>query len=444
MKRSILAGSLGLSLALLTNTASAEEPWWKVPNPLASKPSAAAHQVPAVTLGRPVGLVPDDAPEEAVSATVSRGSIQPVAWNTPKAELARPQPIIRAQAGDAPVPSSPPPVPPPGFGPVAPLAPQERYNSGVVVDPPPGQSKGWMDWMKFGQGGTDGGYHNGERKMFESDHCYDQFSSPVSNPFIFEDPRALTEARPIFIWQKVPSSNYAYDGGNIFWAGTQLRVAFTDWFSVVVNKLGWIWNDPGQTYYGVNTALQQANGFSELMVGPKFTFLRNENTGTLMAGGLTFDIPTGPQKVFQNTGNLSLIPYLSFGQNFFKTDYGSMNFLMTPAYSYSTDSQRTDYFSLSGHLDYNVGNLNRIYPFVEVNWTNFTKAGTVRPLGFEGRDLINFGSTGVSGNNNVSLALGSRFMYNQHFQFGIAAEFPIAGRHDLLDFRVTTDFIIRY
>ena len=53
------------------------------------------------------------------------------------------------------------------------------------------------------------------RGWFRSDHCFDQFSSPISNPFLFEDPRALTEVRPIFMWQTTPSGNPRYRGGNV-------------------------------------------------------------------------------------------------------------------------------------------------------------------------------------------------------------------------------------
>ena len=35
---------------------------------------------------------------------------------------------------------------------------------------------------------------------FKSDHVFDGFISPVTNPFLFEDPRSLTEVRPIFMY----------------------------------------------------------------------------------------------------------------------------------------------------------------------------------------------------------------------------------------------------
>ena len=42
-----------------------------------------------------------------------------------------------------------------------------------------------------------------------SDHCFDRFISPLSNPFFFEDPRSLTEVRGIFIDNSLPGCRSA-------------------------------------------------------------------------------------------------------------------------------------------------------------------------------------------------------------------------------------------
>src|SRR5262249_46783738 len=108
----------------------------------------------------------------------------------------------------------------------------------------------------------------------------------------------------------------------------------------------------------------------------------------------------------------------------------------------------------SAHLDYDVGNLHKIYPLMELNWFSYTKAGTnvyvigdnvvVPKLGFEGADLINFGARGVAGHNFVSLAFGMRYKFCEAIQLGGAFEFPITGRRDLMDYRLTFDAIFRY
>src|SRR5262249_44717047 len=150
--------------------------------------------------------------------------------------------------------------------------------------------------------------------------------SPVTNPFLFEDPRSLTELRTIFMHQVTPDRNYAFRGGDIDYFGFQGRLALTDQWSIVMPKMvGWIWTDPKGGVPGFESHV----GITEVWIGPKFTFWRNEACGSVAAAGLNFQIPVGPGKVFQNTGTLSLTPYISYAQNFGKSSYGSWNFMNT-------------------------------------------------------------------------------------------------------------------
>jgi hypothetical protein len=335
------------------------------------------------------------------------------------------------------VPSTVPP-PPPGI----PSNPADLYPSGVVPDTGAAAGTGFWDKCKnvFDlQSGPFCGCSG--RKPFQSDHCFDGFISPVSNPFYFQDPRALTEVRPIFMYQSIPNKNYAFNGGNIEFFGVNASVALTQSISVVMTQLGGVWLHPGSgalpDYAGNRSDLVNLN------LGPQWTFLRNERSGTLGAVGLLFEIPTGGSRLMES-GGLSLFPYLTMGQNFGRSSYGSFNVLGEIGYSFATDSKPTDYFMTSLHLDYDIGNLHKIYPLLELNWRYYTSNGGARVQTFEGGDLINFGATDVSGRNNLSLAPGVRYKFNESFQLGTALEFPIVSTKDLMDFRWTLDFIIRY
>lgn len=70
-----------------------------------------------------------------------------------------------------------------------------------------------------------------------SDHCYDCFISPISNPFFFEDPRTLTEARFIYAHHKLPGT---LGGGDLDVVALQLRAALTDRLSIVAAKDGFV------------------------------------------------------------------------------------------------------------------------------------------------------------------------------------------------------------
>jgi hypothetical protein len=426
--RITVASGLSMAVALAVGFARAEEYHWRpalgTPTPLA----------PSASLGRPVPLTATSAPPAAAPAVVDH-QVRAAAYSP--AELAAPRPIVRAQSPDFAPPTLAPPPPPGG-----PPAPDERYNCGVVTEPPAPAANGlfskvgnWFSGIGFGDQATPGG-----RAWFQSDQCFPEFISPVTNPFLFEDPRALTEVRPIFIYQATPTTTPGARGGDVEFAGVQARLAVNERLSFVINKLGWIWDEPHEALAGEGPHV----GFAELWLGPKYTFLRNDSTKTLGAVGLTFQIPTGSAKVFQDTGSLSLTPYVSLGQHFLKTPYGSFNALDTLGYTVSVDNKRSDYLFDSFHLDFDVLDLHKIYPLLELNYFLYTSAGNDRPLNFEGRDLFNFGSTGVSGENQLSIAGGARYKVNENLQAGLAAEFPISGHHDLLDWRITVDLIFRY
>jgi hypothetical protein len=276
-------------------------------------------------------------------------------------------------------------------------------------------------------------------EWFKSDHAFDGFISPVTNPFLFEDPRSLTEVRPIFIAEKIPNSEPDFRGGNVIFFGTQLRLAITDRLSFVINKFGFESVNPGS-----GSEFHGDTGFAEFWFGPKYTFIRGENTGTLLAGGIQFQIPTGDHSNFQDTGSLSLVPYVSFAQSFLRDwSPGSFNTMVNTGYSFSVNNERSDYYYLSAHLDMNVLHQNHWFPLIEMNWFTYTTNGKSLPIGVEGQDLINFGGQ-ARGQGLLTMAFGTRYKFNEHYELGGAFEIPIAGPHDINAYRFTLDAIFRY
>jgi hypothetical protein len=386
------------------------------------------------------------APATAVGEDVTLGRPQPL--TDAESPSGIPRFTVRAQAADV-------PPPPPAFipgGPVAggggagPFTGATPYNCGQV------NSNGDLGfWSRCGQnlrrcfGDTTGVFAPSQgRNPLQSDHTMDFFASPVTNPFYFQDPRALTQIKPLFIWQHTSTSNPIWDGGNNFVAGFTGSVAFTPWLSLVINEVAWDWLDPKN---GAIAGLSKANGFSQVELGPQVTFIRDCQTGTAAAFGLTFEIPIGSSKVMADTGTLSLRPYFSFAQHFGKFQYGSFNFMNTTGYDLAVDNDRNDFLFSSFHLDFDVGDRHVFYPLVELNWIMYPYNGKARDLGFGGGDLYNFGSYGVAGHDELTVALGFRWKPIEAVQFGLAAQMNVLsnthGRH--LDvFRLTADVIFRY
>ena len=405
---------LGATLGLCVGSGFAGEIQWRPtaqPAPIASSVEAAAPRSPAASLGVPV-------PAAALGEPMPFGKLQA---QTPTGQQPADPCIATVSCAsfpstDAPTTvraQAPPDVPPPPNE--APPFP----DTGVVAEPSGGTwlGNGYQHFI----GGVTGIFQtNGERHPFQSDHCEDGFISPVSSPFLFEDPRALTEVRPIFLLQGTPSKSAGH-GGDIEFLGLQARLAVSDQIDIVISKLGWIWEDAHN-----NPAIPPHSGFAEFDFGPKFTFLRKEET--VAAAGLTFQIPAGAARVYQDTGSLSLVPYFTVAQNFGRTSYGSFNAMGTMAYAASVDSERSDYLYTGLHLDFNVANANKIYPLVELNWTHYTTGGNnAATSGFEGGDLFNLGSDHISGHNNLTVAFGARYKFSEAMQLGSTFEFPLVG-----------------
>jgi hypothetical protein len=63
---------------------------------------------------------------------------------------------------------------------------------------------------------------------------------------------------------------------------------------------------------------------------------------------------------------------------------------------------------------------------------------------FEGNDVVNLGSDGVSGNDVVTVAFGGRVPLSKHVSLGAAYEFPVTKREDLFDQRATFNLVAEF
>lgn len=327
-------------------------------------------------------------------------------------------------------------------------SPEEAYNWGTVTKPWKTTSRakdsyrdsyaGLFQRREDDRAYDDPGMGLGGSR-FASDPDFPNFISPTSNPFLAEDPRKLTELRTIFFYQTIPNSQYLYRGGNLQTFSLQGRLGVTQNLSIVVHKLGLVVINPGGL-----SLLDNEAGITEIWLGPKYTFYRDCESGRIAAGGIIFQIPVGPQSIYQDTGNFGLAPYLTGAMKFGRSSFGQFTVLDTFGYNFGTGNQRSDFFYNTLHLDYDVANFGRFFPFIELNYFRYTSDGQARPnLFFEGRDLANVGAP-VNGRSYLSTAFGSRFKFGPGFEFGIVGEFPLNGTKDLLDFRFGVDFIFRF
>jgi hypothetical protein len=440
--------SLGLMVGVWLAGAAAEDVNWRPAVPVANSgpaPTPAVAPSFVVNLGQPISSAqrnPDGLPAAPVGPVIN--AVYPANTIASSRPQDSPSGLVQTQASGIAPPPAPPAdtaIAPVQVAPVAPVPPMPPDFPPSGGPPPgtPGGHPGFWDKCKLECGNWDGS----GRHWLQSDHAFDAIISPVSSPFLNEDPRSLTEIRPIFLFQTIPSSTPNVHGGNIEFFGTQARVAFTDRLSLVMSEIGGIWTNPDDHTYITN-----ASGMSELRIGPKYTFLRDEDHNTVGAFGLTFDCPTGSSAVFQNTGALSIAPYLTMAHKFEPTSYGHLDLQGTIGYNFSVNEERSDFFYTSLHLDYDIAGWN-LYPLIELNYIHYGKSGNGPPLGFEGGDLFNFGSSNSAGENDLTMAIGARYKIYESAQcgsaqVGFALEFPLCASQDLNNFRLTLDFILRY
>ncbi len=262
----------------------------------------------------------------------------------------------------------------------------------------------------------------------QSEHCFDDFISPMTNPVYFEDPRQLTEARAIFIDHKLPVLLGA-PAGDIRLFALQVRARLTDRLSLIAVKDG---------YVDSSSPLIQ-NGWADIGAGLKYSLYRDACAGRLLSGGVRFETYSGRRRTLQGNGDGVFDVFMSGA-----TRIGSQGHYMTSSgFILPVDSQaENQMFYWSNHLDRRIG--NRLYAFTELNWFNYMKDGSAFPAPIEGGDLFNFGSPGVKGNNLVTNAVGFKFKPRRNIETGVAFEYPLTERRGVLANRLTADMIVRF
>ncbi len=260
----------------------------------------------------------------------------------------------------------------------------------------------------------------------QSDHAFSDFISPISNPVFFEDPRNLTEVRFIYLNHTVPA---AAGGGDVSLYALHLRARLSENVSLIATKDGYINSS--------NPLIE--DGWADLALGLKFNLLRDVEAGRLLSGGFTYELPSGEADPLQGNGDGELNLFTTGGRRLGCRGH----WLSAVGWRIPFDSAaESESMYWSNHFDYRV--TDRFYGLVEFNWYHWVDGGAAGIPGVEGLDLFNFGSTGVTGNDIVTGAFGTKFKPNRNAEFGVAWEVPLTSRRDIIEDRFTADIIFRY
>lgn len=261
----------------------------------------------------------------------------------------------------------------------------------------------------------------------QSERCFDDFISPMSNPVFFEDPRTLSEVRFIFLNHQLP---VALGGNSVQVYAMQVRAALTERLSLIATKDGII-----------NTQSPVLDsGFADVAAGLKYNLYRDPVAGRLLSAGMTFEIPAGSNRSLQGNGNGEFNFFATAGARVGERSHViSAMGLRVPG----DENLENEIMYWSNHFDVQLGN-RPVYAFTEINWFHYLSSANAFPLPVEGGDLFNLGSPGVTGNDLVTQAVGLKAKPRRNIETGIAWEFPLTARQGLLDNRLTADLIIRF
>ena len=275
--------------------------------------------------------------------------------------------------------------------------------------------------------------YNDRKRLFglflPSDHCFDSFVSPLSNPFFFEDPRSLTEVRGMFINNNLPGA--IGQGGDIQVWAAQARGRLTDRFSVIAPRLGYLQLDQG----GRGAPI----GFLSAPVGFKYNFIRDVDRQLLVSAGATYFIP-GATSAFSGFGNGDFHFFLTAGKQIF--DRG--HWLSGTGFRIPTDVNfGTQFWYWSNQWDYEV--VDHWYGLLGVNWFHWMSNSRNNVTnGITGLDLINLPTGGVAGSNVVTGLVGAKWKPSGNVEVGAGYEFPLTQNGDILNNRIYADLIFRY
>jgi hypothetical protein len=263
--------------------------------------------------------------------------------------------------------------------------------------------------------------------LLPSDHAFDSFISPLSNPFFFEDPRSLTEARTIFLYNRLPNS--VGPGGVVVWA-EQIRGRLTERLSLIAPRLGDMnIQTPGNS-----------SGFMSAPVGFKYNLVRDVQSQFLVSAGMTYFIE-GSNRVYQGFDDGDFHLFLTGGKRWGNAHWISGSGFRLP----SNHNYGNQMWYWSNQWDYQLpGN---IYPLIGLNWFHFMRSSSQQFNGapsISGLDLVNLPFGAVAGTNVVTCPIGLRWKPTRNFEFGGGWEFPVTNRQDILGNRTYVDVIFRY
>ena len=285
---------------------------------------------------------------------------------------------------------------------------------------------------------------------------------PMSFPYLFEDPYITTGAQFVGIWHEFPNDS-AFRGGYAGVLALQARLAITDRLAFIATKDGFTMFRPDVRQSDVNpelsntALLQDEEDFMDVTLGFKYALFEWPEKNLIVTPSLRYEIDLGEHDIFQGQGDGVFILATSAGWF-----YENWHLIADLGGQIPIDDDKDSssiFYNI--HIDhaFEVQNdiVEFVVPFIELSGLHYTGSGDGSsnvnttlgkvPLdvaqsllgtgAFEGADIANLGSSGISGADLVTMAWGVRIPLKQGVSLGAAYERPISNRKDIFGQRVT-------
>jgi hypothetical protein len=281
---------------------------------------------------------------------------------------------------------------------------------------------------------------------------FDGFEKPIVAPYLFEDPFITTNAVPYVLWHDFPEQS-VFDGGALYAAAVQLRVALTDRVALLATKDGYLWNRNG------NPLLEDSQGFLNIAAGVKVRLWQDRDAGRIVSGVLRVEAPTGSSDQYQGHGDGMAVPSLSGAMR-----TGPVRWIGDLGAQIPFDGRELS-SSLFYHVYAGLDVTPYAQPFVQLSGLRWLESGdgslpirlkhggeldldTVQNVlatgAFEGADVMNLGSPQVDGLDLITAAIGVHVPLGDHVTLSVAYERPITEPKGIFQQRVTTALVLEF
>lgn len=263
----------------------------------------------------------------------------------------------------------------------------------------------------------------------------DDMISPAFHPVTFEDPRALSEARFLYVYHAI-DDKFVTQGGDVQVYALQLRYALDERFALIATKDGFVDLNP-------NSTLSSQTGFADIALGGKYAFYMDRESGQVATAILRYTIPTGDDDVLQGSGNGELHPSVSYA--FALSD--TITLTGDTGLRLAMDSDHSSFWDVDVQADYRIDtSIGKFHPLVGFGMVHVIDAGTRLPIADEGQDFFNLGASGSGGETIATGILGLRFRPSETLDLGASFQVPLDSGTGtrILEHRWMFDAIVRF